>query len=118
MFLIGLLSGIVVAAAVGVFLLGIGWATVGEVDEILESSATPTPTEAVASLSPGDVPDSCVRASEYSLAVDEGLDDIATGLRDEDALTLQEALDSVQNARDTADGAAEECLAIAEGGSR
>ena len=44
---------------------------------------------------------------------DEGLDELARGAGEEDALILQEAFDAIQDARDDASGAAEECLELA-----
>lgn len=114
MLLIGLLVGIVAAAAAGVFLLGIGIATVGEVDEVINAEPTTTEDEtAPEAASTGEVPEVCVQAAEYSIAVDEGLDELARGAGEEDALILQEAFDAIQDARDDASGAAEECLELA-----
>ncbi|HHW84099.1 MAG TPA: hypothetical protein GX743_09880 [Actinomycetales bacterium] len=114
MLVIGILVGAVAAAIAGITLLGIRLATVGEIENIIHAEEGPTeePTEPAAPTTPGDVPEVCVRASEYALAVDEGIDDLARGARDEDALTLQLALDEIQTAREEADGAPEECLEL------
>lgn len=124
MLLIGFLAGLVVATIVGVALLGMRMTTVGDAEEVLQ---TPTPTTtATASESPtspdpdasgGDVPDPCVESAEYNLAIDESLDQLAVGARDEDARTIQEALDAIQRARADAEGSAQECLDLANGSS-
>lgn len=114
MLLVGLLAGIAVATAAGVTMLGIGLATVGEAEEVIQPEAAPTEAEAEAAASTNpDVPEECVRAAEYSIAVDEGLDEIARGAGEEDALALQETFDALQDARDEADGAADTCLELA-----
>lgn len=136
--LIAFLTGVVLTAVAGVALLGFGIATVGDAEEALDAEATTTATaEPTASGDPtpaddptaagdptpadgathspgtGDVPDSCVRASRHSLALSEALDQIAVGVRDQDARTVQEALDAVQDAEAEADGGAEQCLELA-----
>ena len=114
MLLVGLLAGIALATAAGVTMLGLGLATVGEAEEVIQPEAAPTETEAEAAASTNpDVPEECVRAAEYSIAVDEGLDEIARGAGEEDALALQETFDALQDARDEADGAADACLELA-----
>ena len=104
MLLIGLLAGIALAAAAGVFLLGIGWATPTEAQSVISASPSPSPTADETATEPGGVSDACLRAAEYNLVVDEAVDDLARGL-------LQETLDRLQDAREEADGASEECLA-------
>lgn len=120
MLLTGLIIGIVLATGVGVVLLGLRLATVGAAEEIIEAP-TPTATATATTAAPeetstaaagGDVPEPCVRSAEYNIAVDESLDELAVGARDEDARAIQEALDAIQDARATADGAAEECLEL------
>lgn len=114
MLLVGLLAGIALATVAGVTLLGIGLATVGEAEDVIHAEEAPTETEAEeASSSNPDVPEECVRAAEYSIAVDEGLDEIARSAGEEDALALQEQFDALQDARDEADGAADTCLELA-----
>ena len=139
MLLAGLLAGMVIATAVGVVLLGMRIATVGDAAEVIEApETTSSPTETATdtttepstetatgtstgtsgdtTTSDGGVPDPCVRSAEYNIAVDESLDELAAGARDEDARTVQEVLDDIQTARDEADGAAEECLELAGSG--
>lgn len=120
MLLTGLIIGIVLATGVGVVVLGLRLATVGAAEEIIEAP-TPTATATATTAAPeetstaaagGDVPEPCVRSAEYNIAVDESLDELAVGARDEDARAIQEALDAIQDARATADGAAEECLEL------
>lgn len=135
MLLTGLIIGIVLATGVGVVVLGLRLATVGAAEEIIEAptptatatatTAAPEETSTAATVAPtsaaqetstaaagGDVPEPCVRSAEYNIAVDESLDELAVGARDEDARAIQEALDAIQDARATADGAAEECLEL------
>lgn len=116
--LIGLVVGIALAAAAGVFLLGIGWATPLKAQSVISASPTPSaaPTADSTSAGTGDVSDACVRAAEYNLVVDEGLEELARGAEAQDALALQETLDRLQEAREVADGASEECLAQARKG--
>ncbi len=115
MLLIGLLAGIVLAAAAGVFLLGIRWATPMEALSVISASpsVSPSPTADDSTAGTGDVSPACVRAAEYNLVVDEALEELATGAESQDARALQETLDRLQEARETADGASEECLAQA-----
>ena len=111
MLLIGLLAGIALAAAAGVFLLGIGWATPTEAQSVISASPSPSPTADETATEPGGVSDACLRAAEYNLVVDEAIDDLARGAEAQDARLLQETLDRLQDAREEADGASEECLA-------
>lgn len=115
MLFIGLLAGIALAAAAGVFLLGIGWATPIKAQSVISASPSPSPSPTADSSStePGEVSDACVRAAEYSLVLDEAIDDLARGVEAQDARALQETLDRLQDARETANGASEECLAQA-----
>ncbi|MHA6513346.1 hypothetical protein [Tessaracoccus sp. Z1128] len=115
MLLIGLLAGIALAAAGGVFLLGIGWATPLEAQSVISASPSPSPspTPDDVTTQPGDVSEACVRAAEYNAVVDDAVDDLARGAEAQDARALQETLDRLQDARETADGASEECLAQA-----
>jgi len=126
--LIAFLTGVILTTIAGVALLGFGIATVGDAEEALDVETTATPTadstttadptatadatEAPAA-SPGDVPDPCVRASRHSLALSEAFDEIAVGVRDQDARTVQEALDAVQDAEAESEGGAEQCLDLA-----
>lgn len=117
MLLSGLLAGIALAAAAGVFLLGIGWATPLEVQSVISASPTPSPSPSPTAddttTESGGVSEACVRAAEYNVVVDEAVDDLARGVEAQDARALQETLDRLQDARETADGASEECLAQA-----
>ena len=115
MLLIGLLAGAALAAAAGVFLLGIGWATPIGAQSVISASPTPSesPTADDTTTEPGDVSEACVRAAEYNLVVDEAVENLARGAESQDARVVQETLDRLQEARETADGASEECLAEA-----
>ncbi|GAA4892030.1 hypothetical protein GCM10025789_06230 [Tessaracoccus lubricantis] len=115
MLLIGLLAGIALAAAAGVFLLGIGWATPLDAQSVISASPTPSasPTVSGAPAGAGDVSEACVRAAEYNVEVDQAVEELARGAEAQDARALQEALDRLQQARDDAAGASEECLAQA-----
>lgn len=124
MLITGILVGAVLATAVGVLALGLGFATVGDAEEVIEApetttSAEPTETETQTEAqtqtetAAGDVPEPCVRSAEYNITLDEQVDQLAVGARDEDARTIQEALDAIQAAREDSDGAAQECLDLA-----
>lgn len=143
MLLMGFLAGLVVATVVGVVLLGMRMTTVGDADEVIgsptatasEPATESQSTDAAETESPtgtstaggtqtagtetgpsgGDVPEACVRSAEYNLEIDESLDQLAVGARDEDARTIQEALDAIQGAREAGEGSAEECLDLASG---
>ena len=114
--LLGFLVGVVVATVVAVVLLGIGVAGVGDAEEAMGPTPTPTPTadptprEEGAS---GPVPAACLEAAEYNQTLNEALDEIAVGVRDQDARTLQEALDAVQDARPGSEAASQECRELA-----
>ena len=117
MLLIGLLAGVALAAAAGIFLLGIGWATPLDAQSLISASPTPSPSPSPSAddttTEPGGVSEACVRAAEYNVVVDEAVDDLARGAEAQDARALQETLDRLQDARETADGASEQCLAQA-----
>jgi len=113
MLLIGLLAGVALATAAGIFLLGIGWATPLDAQSVISASPTPSPSPDDTTTEPGEVSEACVRAAEYNVVVDEAVDDLARGAEAQDARALQETLDRLQDARETADGASEECLAQA-----
>ena len=117
MLLIGLLAGVALAAAAGIFLLGIGWATPLDAQSVISASPTPSPSPSASAdtttTEPGGVSEACVRVAEYNVVVDEAVDDLARGAEAQDARALQETLDRLQDARETADGASEQCLAEA-----
>ena len=115
MLLIGLLAGIALAGAAGIFLLGIGWASPMEAQPVLSASPTPSPSPTAddGGTGGGNVSEECVRAAEYNLVVDAAVEDLARGAEARDALILQETLNELQKAREIADGASEECLAQA-----
>lgn len=113
MLLIGLLVGIALAVAGGVFLLGIGWATPLEAKSVISASPSPSPTADDETRDSGDVSEACVRAAEYNLVVEQTVDELAKGGESQDARVLQEALGRLQQAREKAAGASEECLAQA-----
>lgn len=150
MLITGILLGAVLATVVGVVFLGMGLATVGNAEEIIEApgstdSAEPTEspkatgdagsTDAADPSGQGEastdpqatdttttsnspaggvgVPEPCVISAEYNVTIDVQVDELAAGARDEDARTIQEALDAIQTARVDAEGAAEECLDLA-----
>lgn len=109
MFLIGILAGVALATAAGIFLLGIRWATPLAAEPVISDSPSPSASPTVQ----GDVSDACVRSAEYNLEADEAVDELAEGAESQDARAVEEALDRLQQAREVADGAAEECLAQA-----
>ncbi|RPF28745.1 hypothetical protein [Georgenia muralis] len=115
--LLGFLVGVVVTTVVAVVLLGIGVAGVGDAEEAMAPTPTPTPTP-TAEPTPrqdasGPVPAACLEAAEYNQTLNEALDEIAVGVRDQDARTLQEALDAVQDARPGSEAASQECQDLA-----
>lgn len=119
MLITGFLIGAVLVTVVGVVLLGMRLVSVGAAEEVIEaptptatSTPTSTPTQPAATQAEGEVPEPCVRSAEYNITIDESLDQLAAGARDEDAKTLQEALDTIQGARIEAEGAAQACLAL------
>lgn len=61
----------------------------------------------------GDVPPACVEAAEYNQTFTEAMDEIAVGVRDQDARRLQEALDAVQDAQPGSEAASQECRELA-----
>ncbi len=115
MLLIGLLVGIALTVAAGIFLLGIGWASPLEAQPVISASPTPSPSPTAedTTTDPGAVSDECVRSAEYNLVVEQAVDELAAGAQAQDARALQETFDKLQDARETANGAAEECLAQA-----
>lgn len=117
MLITGILVGAVLATAVGVGLLGMRLSTVGDAEAVIEApteTVTHEPeTTQTATSNNANVPDPCVASAEYNITIDEQIDELALGARDEDARTIQEALDAIQGAREDADGAAQECLDLA-----
>lgn len=119
--LLAFLLGVALTGLLTVVLLGVGVATVSDAEEALEAtpsaSPTPTPTPGSGDVATGDVPRACVESAEYNQVFTEALDDIAVGIRDQDARTVQEALDAVQDATPGSEAASQECLELAEGGA-
>lgn len=132
------LAGVVLTTLGAVALLGLGIATVGDAEDAMDATPSPAATstedrsaeatgetpEATAAedatSSPGsgsdgdgDVPEPCVRAAEYNQTLNEAIDEMALGARDQDARSLQESLDAVQDARPEGESASDECLELA-----
>ena len=61
----------------------------------------------------GEVPESCLRAAEYNDTLTQAIDDIAVGVRDQDARALQETLDLIQEAQPEGEAASQECQELA-----
>lgn len=118
--LLAFLLGVALTGLLTVVLLGVGIASVGGAEEALEvspsASPTPTRTPGTADGASGDVPRACVESAEYNQVFTDALDEIAVGIRDQDARTVQEALDAVQDATPGSEAASQECLELAEGG--
>ncbi|MBC7292252.1 MAG: hypothetical protein H5T83_13085 [Actinotalea sp.] len=117
--LLAFLLGVALTGLVTVVLLGVGIATVGDAQEALGASPSPspTPTEAPRSTggtASGSVPQACVESAEYNQVFTEALDEIAVGIRDQDARTVQEALSAVQSATPGSEASSQECLDLAE----
>lgn len=106
--LLGLLLGLLVGVVGTVFVLAGGMLSLGTDEPTAqEPSAAP---QAPAS---GEVPAPCLRAAEANQVVSEGLDEIAVGVRDQDALAVQEALDAIGDVKPGMDADSEECRALA-----
>ncbi|MDO5502078.1 MAG: hypothetical protein Q4G67_02780 [Actinomycetia bacterium] len=120
MFFTGLLLGAVLAAAVGVVLLEMRLASIGSAEEVIGGPTETVTATLEVTASPedfdGEVPDPCVQSAEYNLQIDEQIDALAAGARDENARSMQEALDSIQEAREAGEGAAQDCLDLADQG--
>lgn len=110
-----LVLGLVAGAVLAVVLLGSGLLDLGA-DEPTATRQTPddeqeaAPDEEQAS---GDVPAPCLRAAEANQVVSEGLDEIAVGVRDQDALAVQEALDAIGDVKPGMDADSQECRTLA-----
>ena len=118
MLVIGLLAGIALAAAAGIVLLGLGRVLPNEARDVMypSTSTSPSPSaSAPPSAAKGNVPEPCVRSAQYNIEVDKGIDELAKSAQANDSLAVQKALDSLQDSRDKAKGAAEQCLAISGG---
>lgn len=117
--LLGFLLGALMTAVVVVALLWSGIVDSESVGAPVGTSPTPTAESAPAAApaSSGDVPSSCVRSAEFNQTFTEALDEMALGIRDQDARRLQEALDAVQDAQPGSQDASAECLELANQGS-
>lgn len=103
------LTGALLAAAAALVLVTLG--VLGGDDAVAEPapSASGGTSEAAPGDPAGDVPASCVQAAEYNETLTTALDDIALGVRDQDARRMQEALDAVQDAQPGSEEASREC---------
>lgn len=115
--LLAFLLGVLFAAAAAVTLLMLD--VVGS-DDAAPGAAPTAPAEAPSdddasddTAAAGDVPRACVEAAEYNQTFTEALDEIAVGVRDQDARRLQEALDAVQDAQPGSEAASQECRELA-----
>ena len=108
-FLLGLLT----AAVAGTALLWTG--ALDDVPGMAAPTASPSsePTTEPETVASGDVPASCVRSAEYNQVVNAALDEIAVGIRDQDARTLEEALGAIQDAQPGSEEDSADCLAAA-----
>jgi hypothetical protein len=108
------------------FLLGVGLtvavtaglAGLNDVAEGGDSRVEPSPSEPAegsggAAAAPGQVPESCLKAAEYNETLSQALDELAVGLRDQDAGQLTETINTLQHADPESQAAAKECQALA-----
>ena len=117
--LLAFLLGVLFTAAAAVTLLLLD--VVGS-DDAASGAAPTAPAEAPSddasddAAATGDVPRACVEAAEYNQTFTEAMDEIAIGVRDQDARRLQEALDAVQDAQPGSEEASQECRDLAGAG--
>lgn len=117
-----LLVGLVLGAVLAIALLASGLVSFGDGDGDAADDAagtadgTPDPTagtaEPTASAS-GDVPPSCLAAAEHNATVSTALDEVAVGVRDQDALAVERALDAIADIKPDMDAASQECRDLA-----
>lgn len=116
-----LLVGLVLGAVLAVAILASGLVSFGEgadtADDVADTAdGTPDPTagtaEPTASAS-GDVPPSCLAAAEHNATVSTALDEVAVGVRDQDALAVERALDAIADIKPDMDAASQECRDLA-----
>lgn len=119
-----LLAGLVLGAVLAVAILASGLVSFGEgadaadtADDVADTAdGTPDPTagtaEPTASAS-GDVPPSCLAAAEHNATVSTALDEVAVGVRDQDALAVERALDAIADIKPDMDAASQECRDLA-----
>ncbi|WP_199421765.1 hypothetical protein [Actinotalea solisilvae] len=104
---VAFVTGVLLTAAAGLVLTSFGVIGAGRAPEA-DPTSTPTPAQAS-----GDVPAPCVQAAEYNATLTAALDEVALGLRDQDARRAAEALDAVQDARPGSEQASRECRELA-----
>ncbi|MCU1433017.1 MAG: hypothetical protein JWP95_2122 [Actinotalea sp.] len=86
----------------------------GDEGPLSQPGATePAPTTPPATTATGSVPEPCLQAAEYNDTLTQAIDDIALGVRDQDARALQETLDTIQEAQPEGEAASDECRALA-----
>lgn len=117
-----LLGGVVLGAVIAAVVFATGLVSLEDdvVEPITGVTATPTPTpEEERTPTPsasGDVPPACLAAAEYNATVSAALDDVAVGVRDQDALVVEEGLDAIAEIKPEMDAASQECRDLAGAG--
>lgn len=114
---LALLAGLVLGAALTVGALASGLLAVGDTgadDPLAAETPEPTADPGSATTAPtGDVPPSCLAAAQYNATVSASLDDVAIGVRDQDALAVEQGLDAIAKIKPDMDAQSEECRALA-----
>jgi hypothetical protein len=101
--IIGLVLGAILAIAATLGLVALG----------ADPDASATPEDTPAAPATGEVPASCLAAAEYNATVSAALDDVAVGVRDQDALAVEQGLDAIAGIKPDMDAASQECRALA-----
>lgn len=114
-FLLGLLLGAIGAvAAITLDLVPLDRLDAAEADPAGES---PTPTAEEPAATAGEVPAPCLAAAEANATVSAALDGVTVGVRDADALAVEQGLDEIARIKPDMDAASQECRDLAAGGS-
>ena len=119
--LLGVALGAIAAVAavtldlVPLDLLDAGDGEAGEA-EPSDGSASPSPDGIPAASGSGDVPPPCLAAAEHNATVSAALDDVAVGVRDQDALAVEQGLDAISDIKPDMDAASQECRTLAGAG--
>lgn|GEM_PF-5090551 len=112
---LALLFGIVLGAVLAVVVLATDLLPFGDGDldpDTAGAAETATPTAEPTAAS-GDVPPSCLAAAEHNATVSTALDEVAIGVRDQDALAVESALDAIADIKPDMDAASAECRELA-----
>lgn len=113
---LALLFGIVLGAVLAVVVLATDLLPFGDGDldpDTAGAAETATPTAEPTAAASGDVPPSCLAAAEHNATVSTALDEVAIGVRDQDALAVETALDAIADIKPDMDAASAECRELA-----